>query len=308
MECAKTQEMISINSLNTLITKEEWRRQWRGRCESTLSLESGLHFGHYIAGLSSDHISYFHVLKASLIIRRGVVLDRWARGLSVMLEKMFECALITKLWSILLMEANFNTTNKIIYGQRMLHQAQKYKLIPEEIYSKRNRLADDGTLVKLLFYDIVRQTRRPAGIGAVDADNCYERIAHPIAPMVFQSLGVPKEAAVLMLSTIQDMKFFLRTGLGDSTAYASLAGGKKTQGLCQGNGAAPAGWGVTGIKMIRVHKQKGYGVHLRCPITETAHHSAGSVFVDDTDLEHLDMTKVQMIEEVHVDFQESIIN
>jgi hypothetical protein len=91
-----------------------------------------------------------------------------------MLEKMFGCALITKLWSILLMEANFNATNKIIYGQRMLHQVRKYKLIPEEIYSKRNQLADNRTLAKVLFYDIVRQTRLPMGISAVIADNCYD--------------------------------------------------------------------------------------------------------------------------------------
>jgi hypothetical protein len=97
-------------------------------------LESGLHFGHYIAGVASDHILHFHALKATLVLRGGIVLERWARGLSVMLEKMFGCALITKLWSILLMEANFNTTNKIIYGQRMLQQARQYKLIPEEIY------------------------------------------------------------------------------------------------------------------------------------------------------------------------------
>ena len=307
-ECAMIREMIPASSLNTRITKEEWKQQWRGRRESTSSSESGLHFGHYIAGISSDHISHFHALKASLIIRRGVVLDRWARGLSVMLEKMFGCALINKLRSILLMEADFNATNKIIYGQRMLQQARRYKLLPEEIYSERNRLADDGTLAKVLFYDIVRQTRRPAGIGAVDADNCYDRIAHPIASMVFQSLGVPEEAAVSMLSTIQDMKFFLRTGFGDSKVYAGSANGKKTQGLCQGNGAAPAGWGVTSITMIRAHKRKGHGVHLRCPITETEHHSAGSVFVDDTDLEHLNMIKLQTVEEVHNEFQESILN
>ena len=94
----------------------------------------------------------------------------------------------------------------------MLHQARQYKLIPEKIYSKRNGLADDRTLAKVLFYNIVRQTCQPAAIGTVDVDNCYDRIAHPIAPMVFQSLGMPKEAAVFMFSTIQDMIFFLRTG------------------------------------------------------------------------------------------------
>jgi hypothetical protein len=115
--------MIPRDSLNTLLTKEDWRRQWQVRWESTSSSELGLHFGHYIAGISLDHISYFHALKATLILRRGIVLERWARGLSVMLGKIFGCALITKLWSILLMEADFNATNKIIYGQQMLHQA-----------------------------------------------------------------------------------------------------------------------------------------------------------------------------------------
>jgi hypothetical protein len=95
-------------------------------------------FGHYIAGTQSDHISHFHALKATLIMKRGIVLDRWARGLSVMLEKMFGCALITKLQSILLMEADFNSTSKKIYGQRMLNTARSYKLVPEEIYSKQN--------------------------------------------------------------------------------------------------------------------------------------------------------------------------
>jgi hypothetical protein len=176
-ECARIQTLIPPDSLDTLITKDDWRRQWRGKKESTSSSESGLHFGHYIAGVALDHISHFHALKASLVLHRGIVLERWARGLSVMLEKMPGCALITKLRSILLMEADFNATNKIIDGQRMLQQARQYKLIPEEIYSERNRLADDGTLAKVLFFDIVRQTRRLAGISSVDTDNCYDRIA-----------------------------------------------------------------------------------------------------------------------------------
>ncbi len=100
------------------------------------------------------------------------------------------------------MEADFNATNKMIHGQRMLDTAHHYKLVPEEIYSEQNCLADDGTLAKVLFYDIVQQTRLPAGVSAVDADTCYDWIAHPIASMVFQALGVPKLAIILMLSTI----------------------------------------------------------------------------------------------------------
>jgi hypothetical protein len=124
-ECAAIRALIPINLLNILITKENWQQQWQGRWESTSSSESGLHFGHYLAGILSSHISHFHTLKASLILKRGIILNQWARGLSVMLEKIFGCALATKLHLILLMEANFNATNKIIYGQWMMNTVRK---------------------------------------------------------------------------------------------------------------------------------------------------------------------------------------
>jgi hypothetical protein len=91
-----------------------------------------------------------------------------------MLKKIIGCSLITKLRLILLMEAVFNSTNKVIYGIRMLANVRKYKLMPEEVYSERNHLADNGTLSKVFFYDIVRQLQRPAGLASVDADNCYD--------------------------------------------------------------------------------------------------------------------------------------
>jgi hypothetical protein len=124
--------------------------------------------------------------------------------------------------------------------------------------------------------------------------------------MVFQALGVPCNAVVAMLSTIQDMKFFLRTGFGDSKEHAGSTGGKKTQGLCQGNGAAPAGWTVTSITMIQAHKKKGHGVHLFCLITKTPIHLTGTLFVDDTNLEHLDMNNVEMAMEALRALQTSI--
>jgi hypothetical protein len=278
--------MIPKDTISTHVTKEDYQRQLKGRRESTSSSISGKHFRHHIAGTQSDHISHFHALKATLTMKLGIGLDKWTRGLSDLVEKMFGYVLITKLRSIVLMEADFISTNKMIYGQRMLNTARSYKLIPEEIYSKQNQLANDGTLAKVLFYDILRQTRLPAGISTVDVDNCYDWIAHPIASMVFLSLGIPKPAIVSMLLTIQDMKFYLRTGFGDSKAYAGATGGAKTQGLCQSNGTAPARWTVTSIAMIQAHKRKGHGIHLYCPISKKKMHLAGTPFVNDTDLDH----------------------
>ncbi len=142
----------------------------------------------------------------------------------------------------------------------------------------------------------------------MDAENCYNHITHPIVSLVFQAFGVPKEACVSLLKTIQDMKFFLRTGFGDSKEFASATGDIKTQGMCQGNGAAMAGWSVDSIAIIQAHKQKGHGVHLRCPISNKTIHLTGTLFVDDTDLEHFDLNKRETVRESHAVLQESIIN
>jgi hypothetical protein len=62
--------------------------------------------------------------------KKGIALERWANGLSVMFEKMFGTSLVSKLSAILLMEADFNAMNKEVYGARMLEEARKYKLVP----------------------------------------------------------------------------------------------------------------------------------------------------------------------------------
>ena len=73
-----------------------------------------------------------------------------------MLEKKLGCTLVEKLRAILLMEADFNFKNKLIYGCRMLDGTRKYMFGPEEIYSEHGKTADDGSLSMTLFYDIVR--------------------------------------------------------------------------------------------------------------------------------------------------------
>ena len=104
----------------------------------------------------SDIISDFHALKTSLALVHGISLKRWSKGLCVMLEKVMGCRLISKLRAILLMEADYNAKNKIIYGVRMMENAQRYRVMQDEIFGERGRTAEDGALAKILFYDLVR--------------------------------------------------------------------------------------------------------------------------------------------------------
>jgi hypothetical protein len=217
-----------------------------------------------------------------------------------MLEKTLGVTLVTKLRAILLMEADFNTTNKIIYGNRMMVKAREHALMPKKIFSKQNRMADNGTLSKTLFCDLARQARAPTAIASVDASNCYDRIAHTMASLVFQAFGVPATAVESMLGAIENMKFFLRTGFGDSTSFTGGGISIKTQGMCQGNGASPAGWAVISICILNAHSRRGHGAKFICPVTRLQKHLFAILYVDDTDIIHIDLTWNKMVNEVCV--------
>jgi hypothetical protein len=104
-----------------------------------------------------------------------------------------------------------------------MKNVHKHNQMPEEIFSKKNRMADGGTLCKTLFYDITRQACLPAAIASDDTSNCYDRIAHAIASLMFQAFGVPSTAIKTMLGAIENMNFFLRPDL-ETQCPSQMAG------------------------------------------------------------------------------------
>ncbi len=88
-EIAHIRGMVPSDSVNGLISRERWQQRWKVK-EDTSSSQSGLHFGHYIAGTDCDYISQFHALRVLLALKKGIALERWSKGLSVMLEKCLE--------------------------------------------------------------------------------------------------------------------------------------------------------------------------------------------------------------------------
>ena len=146
------------------------------------------------------------------------------------------------------------------------------------------------------------------GLSLIDAANCYDSISHAIASLVFQAFGVPTEAIESMLTAIEEMKCFLRTAYGDSTGFAGSKIEVKFQGSCQGNGAAPAGWAVISITILQAHEEKGHGAHFVCPMSNLSGHLAAILFVDDTDIVHIDLSDNQTVGGAHESLQDSIHN
>ena len=97
-EFARIRLKIPKDSLRMTITEEEWASHWNKAREDTSSSYSGRHFGYYKAARHSKHILQFQALLATVLFNKGVVLSRWACGLSVMLQKLFGCSLVSKLF------------------------------------------------------------------------------------------------------------------------------------------------------------------------------------------------------------------
>ena len=182
------------------------------------------------------------------------------------------------------MEADFNFHNKLIFGSRMLDTARANGLIPAEQYSEKQSTADDGSFDKVLQGDISRQRRLPMSIISADAANCYDRVHHALMALLFLCIGVQVGSIAAMLSSIQLMKFFLRTGWGESSRYIGGDILKILHGLCQGNGAAPAAWLVLSSLLVAVYKSLGFGAKMESPITRVMLDIMGVLYVDDMDL------------------------
>ena len=115
---------MESGEVDIVVTKEDFQYYWRkAKAERTSFSFSRVHFGHYKAAAKSEYLSRIHALKLLLIAKTGCTPERWKRCLAVMLKKIAGVALVTKQRTILLLEADFNCHNKLIFGKRMLDLA-----------------------------------------------------------------------------------------------------------------------------------------------------------------------------------------
>ena len=272
--------------ISTLISADAYVHYWRHAKERTSSSFSGLHFGHWKAAAFDAYLAEVQSVATELAYASGHSYLRWQRGLSVMLEKKKGVIFVNLLRAILLMEADFNFANKLIFGNRMMEWATAQQQLPDEAWGgiKDCSAAEAGTF-RVLNNDISRQRRLPMAVASVDAETCYDRMAHSIASICCQRWRVPKEPIQAMLRTIQQMRFHIRTRFGDSErSYGGDVSLVPFQGACQGNGGAPAIWLAVSTVLIELLRRQGCGTMLASAIEETVLYYIGVVFVDDTDL------------------------
>ncbi len=120
--------------------------------------------------------------------RGGCPPDHWGHGLQVLLEKTAGVALVTKLQAILLMEGDFNYTNKWIFGHEAINKLYTLGYVPGNQYSQKESTAEDAEMDKRSTMDISHQLHHPLARMSADADKCYDRINHIIMSLLLLAI------------------------------------------------------------------------------------------------------------------------
>ena len=109
-----------------------------------------------------------------------------------MLEKIKGNIKVDKLRAILLMEADFNLINKLMFGHRLMRQCASHRRIPKELYGGlANKSSQEVAINRRLVLDIFCLKRRCGAVAGVDAAHYYDRIVHSLAILLSRNEGAP---------------------------------------------------------------------------------------------------------------------
>ena len=258
---------------------------WKNMDEKVVSSPSGRHIGTYKATSTHEKNSIVQSKFTSLPYELGFPLPRTTQCINVSLLKKGKGITPADLRTIWLMEADLNTGAKLHFVSRMINQtALSNNAIQESQYAKKGSRAIEAALVKILYFDHIRQNKQPGIFFASDLMQCFDRMAHPVCSLVSQRLGVHPSVVQCMLLAVQRMEHRVRTGYGDSNYTYGNDREHPLQGGGQGNGASLPLWLAISCIILSMLESEVIGVQVRTAITLQLVTFIAIMYVDDTDI------------------------
>ena len=111
-----------------------------------------------------------------LPLHYGFAPRRWAQALQTMLPKDPGILKIDRLRVIQLFEADYDFVLSLIWGHRLVWNAQKYMPAPQ---AQPGHLYIGAALNKVLSYDLIWKIKKIAATLDNDAARCYDNIVPP---------------------------------------------------------------------------------------------------------------------------------
>ena len=220
----------------------------------------------------------------NLMLRLGLPLERWLNGILLLLQKEIGNIDIDKLRFIILFEADFNFLLKKIFAQRLTAHAIENDTLPIEFYSMKGKSAKEAIITRTLWCDINRLKHRSFAVVSADLSQCFDMIGHSQCSLAMQAQGCPIKPISIMLFTLQNMNYWIRSAYGDAKTLFCAASDDPYMGMGQGSGGSNPGCAFTFTPVVNAYKRKGYHPTMISAWSRRTMLLAALMWVDDTDL------------------------
>ncbi len=239
----KCKRPSTVKNISTTITLDQFKRYVKGWKESTSTSPSGRHLGHYRSAIMDDDVASLHTQLLNLPINHGFAPDRWTSSVTPLIEKDAGRPFLTRLRVIHLFEADYNLFLKVIYGRRMVKNAELSNALNDQQHGSRpRRTTIDALFFARLEKDLIRQTKANSAHMDNDATGCYDRIVTSLGMIASRRLGMPEHAIKCQADTLRNMKYSVKHVYGTSSEEYTGTETEPLFGTGQGSGASPAIW------------------------------------------------------------------
>jgi hypothetical protein len=239
-ECCRPTTVKEISSFVTIADYTKALKEWK---ETTSTSPSGRHFGHYKTALLDDRMTALHVAMLNLPVMHGFAPERWTHSITPLIEKDEGQPFLTRLQVIHLFEADYNLFLKVVYGKRLVRNAEKSNALHDQKHgSSPRRMTKDALFLSRLEKNLIRQTKSNSTHMDNDATGCYDRIVTSVGMMASRRLGMTAHATRCQAATLRKMKYSVKHAFGTSSLHYTSSDDAPLFGTGQGSGASPAIW------------------------------------------------------------------
>ena len=159
----------------------------------------------------------------SIFIRTGYTPEQWKKCISCAIEKDPSTPNIAWLRIIHIYENDLNLMNKLLWGKRLIHHAEKHKAFGNDQYGSRlQKSCIDVVVRKMLTYDYARLTQTEMCTLDNDATSCFDRQLPNLLSIICGKFGMPSKICGMYANILNDMQYHIKTSNGISDDFIPM--------------------------------------------------------------------------------------
>jgi hypothetical protein len=265
------------------VSAQQFRDAFKAVSERTSSAGK-IHYTIWKCIAQDEELAEWLLIMMSLPFMYGFPNNRWMKSIDVMLEKKQGVKKIHMLRIIALLEADFNTALKIFFARRLMDNAEQAGLNDEQWGSRRNRMALDPAMRKLMTFEYGRYMRATIAMFAADLTACFDRMYPALGSLVSGKFGMDVNILRCKGMVMEGMERSVRTGYGVSVAtYGNRPGEPPMAGEGQGKGDVAIVYVLQSSTLFDAHATLSPGLCLPPPVPGPGIKKRNDGYVDDVD-------------------------